>query len=102
MSDSEEELEEEQAAEEPCLACMGKHRAHTCGERGAKFMKQNKRPREERRRRPPKRPPSPDPASPASSTGKKKATAQREEARQRSAKELGRPRLPGRKPGWRK
>ena len=88
MSDSEEEVEEEQAAEEPCLACMGKHRAHTCGERGAKFMKQqNKRPREERRRKPPKRPPSPDPASPASSTGKKKPTARggQEEARQRSS-----------------
>ena len=88
MSDSEEELEEEQVAEEPCLACMGKHRAHTCGERGAKFIKQqNKRPREERRRKPPKRPPSPDPASPASSTGKKKPTARggQEEARQRSS-----------------
>ena len=88
MSDSEEELEEEQVAEEPCLACMGKHRAHTCGERGAKFMKankqQNKRPREERKRTPTKRPPSPDPASPGSSTGKKKPTA-REESRQRSS-----------------
>ena len=83
MSDSEEELEEEQVAEEPCLACMGKHRAHTCGER-RQIYERTSGLAEQRQRTPSKRPPSPDPASPGSSTGKKKPTA-REESRQRSS-----------------